>query len=76
MFSGLSETYETDDALIIPGCSSNSDSGSYGCCLDGVTAATGPNQLGCPSKFIFYSDSDSSSLDYSQYFIGKALEIF
>ncbi|XP_066927951.1 tissue factor pathway inhibitor 2-like [Clytia hemisphaerica] len=42
----LSETYETVEALVIPGCPSNS--GRYGCCVDGITPAQGPNQQGCP----------------------------
>ena len=45
--TGLAE-YETVEALIIPGCQSNS--GGYGCCSDAVTPASGPNQAGCPSK--------------------------
>lgn len=40
---------ETVETLIIPGC--NGDAGSYGCCSDGITAATGPNQEGCPGNF-------------------------
>ncbi len=34
-------------AVFLPGCI-----GEHGCCSDGVTSAKGPNQQGCPSKFI------------------------
>ncbi|XP_065198427.1 mucin-5AC-like isoform X1 [Sycon ciliatum] len=35
----------TTTPLLIGGCSGT----QYGCCPDGTTAASGPNQLGCPS---------------------------
>lgn len=36
--------YEEEvSVLIIPGCNSN-----FGCCKDGITPASGPNQIGCP----------------------------
>lgn len=38
---------ESVSAVLIPGCNANSN---FGCCSDGLTPATGPNQQGCPGK--------------------------
>lgn len=48
IYTFLESGFDTEETLIIPGC--NGDEGSYGCCSDGITAATGPNQENCPGK--------------------------